>query len=445
MSALDDKLARAIDRVFRLLGLRYAWTDVAAARYTLEHGDARSRAGAIEYLDNLLGGEVRRRVLPMIETAPMAEKVRLANSLLKSRPRDVVDTLAQLVHDEDAVVAGAALQFVAERDLAMPLHSDLEFLRARSGDPLLREAAGWLLDRSAGRREDPSALPIVELANRLRAVPLFAFVSVDELFRLALAARPVRRERDAVLHECGAPAGEVLFLLQGAVRMSGGDAAPALVPAPAALGLAEVLDGRAHARTATTVEPVAGVAVAATIFLTLAADNVAMMQGLFRMLLGSVPGRDWAAVYRPSEAAAPASAGPAAVEPIEIARLFRRTPLFGHATAEQLKDLVLATREVPLVPGDTLWDDRRAPAVYHVLAGEVRLEGDAQPALPAGVGSTVGVAETLAGESPGRRAVVARGGRALRLDQDELFDVLADHGDLLQGVFRGVIAGGGAP
>ena len=77
-----------------------------------------------------------------------------------------------------------------------------------------------------------------------------------------------------------------------------------------------------------------------------------------------------------------------------------------------------------------------------IAAKRVARAGD-QSGVVAGVGSTVGVAETLCGESSGRRAVVENDGRALRLDSDELFDVLADHGDLLQGVFRGVITGGG--
>jgi CRP-like cAMP-binding protein len=158
------------------------------------------------------------------------------------------------------------------------------------------------------------------------------------------------------------------------------------------------------------------------------------------MLLAGGQTRTVTAVNLPQPAPAGASA-----DPLEVARRFRESPIFGHATGEQLKDLVVATREVHLSRGDVLWDHRRAPAIYHVLAGEVRLEAGEQPGVVAGVGSTVGVAETLCGESPGRRAVVEHDGRALRLDSDELFDVLADHGDLLQGVFRGVIAGGGNP
>ena len=75
--ALDDKLARTLDRIYRLVGLLYNMDDVAAARYTIEQGEARGRAAAVEYLDNLLGGVVRKRVLPILEDTPIAEKARV--------------------------------------------------------------------------------------------------------------------------------------------------------------------------------------------------------------------------------------------------------------------------------------------------------------------------------------------------------------------------------
>ena len=39
----------------------------------------------------------------------------------------------------------------------------------------------------------------------------------------------------------------------------------------------------------------------------------------------------------------------------------------------------------------------------------------------------------------GRRATVTQGGYGLRIDHDELYEVLADHIDLLQGLFSGML------
>ena len=75
--ALEDKLRRSLDRIYRLLGLLYHVEDVAAARFTIEQGERRRRAAAVEYLDNLLGGVVRRRVMPILDDTPLTEKVQL--------------------------------------------------------------------------------------------------------------------------------------------------------------------------------------------------------------------------------------------------------------------------------------------------------------------------------------------------------------------------------
>ncbi len=247
--ALEDKLARALDRIYRLLGLIYPWKDVAAARYTIEHSDSRTRAGAIEYMDNLLGGAVRKRVMPLIDDAPMEQKVRHANFFLKTRARDLEDTLAQLVHDEDdQVVAAAAVHFVEERQL-WSLIDDLEFAVAQRtvADRYVLEAASWALAayRLSDERRDfwMEPLPAVELAHRASKIELFDFVSVDELFRIAGSGRQVRHEGGRALYSEGAQADDVQFLLEGSVHVSGGEGAPYDLAAPAALAFEEMLEG----------------------------------------------------------------------------------------------------------------------------------------------------------------------------------------------------------
>ena len=91
---LQQKMERTRDRVYRLLALIYPWRDIGAAQWTLQHGDGRSRASASEYLDNILTGQLRKRIMPVLEDLPLEEKVRRGNVLLKSRPRDVEETAA---------------------------------------------------------------------------------------------------------------------------------------------------------------------------------------------------------------------------------------------------------------------------------------------------------------------------------------------------------------
>ena len=85
--------------------------DVTAARHAIERGSAKRRARALEYLDNLLRANVRKRVLPLIDESSPETKVDHANHVLGTRPRSLEDTLAQLIHDDNPVVAATAVHY----------------------------------------------------------------------------------------------------------------------------------------------------------------------------------------------------------------------------------------------------------------------------------------------------------------------------------------------
>ena len=445
--ALDDKLGRTLDRVYRELGLLYPWKDVAAARRSIEGVDPRRRAGAIEYLDNLFSGAIRKRVMPILEDMPVADKVHIANTALKTRPRDLEETLTQLVHDDDPVVAASAIDLVEQRQIES-LAGDLSFIVDRgTADPLVLEAA---IFARAGRaaRAVPGAvggsqgpLPVVRLASRLRTLPLFGFVSIDELFRIASAAQQVRYDRGRNLAVRGTPADEVYFLLDGAVRVSAPGAPTADVPAPAALAFDDMLVGRPIRVTITAIEPVVSLTLSGADFMTMLSDNIAMAQGVFRLLLDAPEARARAEATGTGRGVPPRPHLDAA----EKALLLRQHPILAGATVEQLLDLAAVTRTVPLAAGSELAGDREEPATYWVLEGQVQVGANGAARVELGPGGVFGLSETLSGVPSPHRVVVSKGGQALRLAHDDLFDVLGDHIDLLQGVFGGVLGVSDSP
>jgi hypothetical protein len=240
--ALDDKLERTIDRVYACSGC-LPIRDVAAACTRLRTAIA-GHAPPRWVLDNTRPVDLAASAV--IEGLPIAEQVRRGNLLLSTRPRELEDALVHLVHDEDAVVAASAIHFVEQRRI-WSLAPDLEWTleHRRVTDWPVFEAASWALAarRLAERRWDLwlEPVPSVELVDRLRAIRLFDFVSVDELFRIAAAARQVRHEPGReIYHEA---ASRAQFLIEGMVHLSDGDAARE-VNRLAALAFDELLEGR---------------------------------------------------------------------------------------------------------------------------------------------------------------------------------------------------------
>ena len=86
-------------------------------------------------------------------------------------------------------------------------------------------------------------VPAVTLARKLREIPLFRFVSVDELFRISVISQQVRYEANANVQKRGARAEYIQVLLEGTVEMHYGEQKTELVEPPALLGFQEVLEG----------------------------------------------------------------------------------------------------------------------------------------------------------------------------------------------------------
>jgi len=275
--ALDDKLERTLDRIYLLLALIYPWRDVVTARYTIEHSGGRARSSAIEYLDNLLGGAVRKCVMPIIDDSSMEEKVRHAHAALGSRSRDLEGTLARLVRDDDQVVGAAAVHFVAQRQEA------------------------WRPSGTTPRDFWTNPLTAVDLAERIRGIPLFDFVSVDELFRFAAAGQQVRHEPERELYHEGVLPDDVHFLLDGSVQVSGRNVESYQLEAPAALAFEEILQGSPLGVTIRAVDRGICLVLGRGEVLTMLSDNIALAQGLFRMLLDTPRAQQWRTVCEPPE------------------------------------------------------------------------------------------------------------------------------------------------
>jgi ATP:ADP antiporter, AAA family len=448
--ALKEKLNRTVDRIYHLVALVYPWRDVAAARWTLEHAAGRARAGALEYLDNLLKGQIRKRVMPVLDDVPLAEKVRRGNLLLKSRVRDVEDTLAQLVHDADQIVAATAIHFVESRAvwaLADDLEYALEHRDAR--DWYVFEASSWALAARRMAAEERRArwmepLPAVELADRLRRMPLFDYVTVDELFRIADSGRQVRHEHGRVLYEQGVTPDDVQFLLDGTVHRAiggDGDALRTEISPPAALAFDEVMEGAPSTATVTAVDRAICLALRNEQVLALLAENAELVHGFFRMAIERDNGSVWRGVLRGVVTHPEVVRTDDGLQPVEKILLVEEVPVFARASAADIQALALAARETRLTEGATLVAEGDVPAIFLIVSGEVALEprSGGEP-VSAGAGDTFGVYDTLSGaETTAWRVHVTRGGLALRVDREVLFDALADRIELLQAMFSAVV------
>ncbi len=441
---LAEQMTRLRNRIFKLLTLLYPPVDIDAARWTLEQGDARGRSSASEYLDNILSAPLRKQVLPVLEDMRREERVRRGNVLLKTRPRDVEETLLQLINDDDPVTAAAAIDVVRTQKM-WSLADDVEHVLAHRDvkDWYVFEAASWTLAERrmpAERRRELwlEPLPAAELAGRLRRLPLFASVSVDELFRMASASRQVRHEPGSVLAQEGSVPSSIHILLDGRVTTAGRDSAASTVDAPAALAFVEAMAGLPMPETIRTAGSAVTLVLTVEELRTLLADNTDLVRGLFATLAerSEGPGRAVHSTGAVSELAQLANGGLTAID-----RVFalKYVPLFQRVSADEMQQLAMVAAPVKMTAGSVLFPESAPPALWLLLTGEVSLESSSgQPPAAVRSGDTIGSADTMAGRSLGRAAKVVADGIALKIDREDLFDVLGERPDLLRQMFAGM-------
>ena len=441
---LDEKLERTRDRIYRLLALIYPWRDIGAAQWTLGHGDARSRASASEYLDNILTGQLRKRIMPVLEDLPLEERVKRANVLLKTRPRDLEETLLRLINDDDQVMAAVAIDVVRQNQM-WSLGDDIEHVLAHRDvhDWYVFEAASWALAErrmSAERRRElwMEPLPAAEMVGELRTLPLFASVSVDELFRMASSARQVRHQPGTVLLQEGLVPDTIHVLLDGQALESGTMARPGPIAAPAALGFAQALQGIPMRKTVRTADKAVTLAPTVDEFSTLLADNTDLVRGLFATLADRVDPATCSNLQSTGLTTELRQLAAEGLLPVEKILALQRLPVFARIAADEMTALAGISHTVVMNAGSSLFTESAPVALWVVLSGEVSLDDAGGTHEVARAGDVIGSLSMLSGKPLSKHADVTRGGVALRLDRDELFDLLGERPELLRQLFEGM-------
>ena len=110
------------------------------------------------------------------------------------------------------------------------------------------------------------------------------------------------------------------------------------------------------------------------------------------------------------------------------------SPLLAHATAAQLWRLSAIAHERTIAANAEALAKGGEAAILVVLSGALRVEEKDQQGT-ATAGDVIGIYETLAGTQLDAAVTAIKDTRVLRIERAALFELLADHTDLLQGLF----------
>jgi hypothetical protein len=115
VNTLEDRLRRTLERLFRLLGLRYPAREIYAAYLVVQGKRQQEAATALEYLDNILDRDVKRYLLPMLESSSHHGRGR---ELFGIEKKDATTVVRELIRSGDPWLTPCAM--AAAADLRLP-------------------------------------------------------------------------------------------------------------------------------------------------------------------------------------------------------------------------------------------------------------------------------------------------------------------------------------
>jgi hypothetical protein len=143
--ALTDSMERVKERTIWLLSLVYPPKDIRRAWAALSAEDPTKRAHAIELLDNLLTGNIKRYVFPLFSDDQHDQRFRTFLDFLGIDVMDAESALRALLEQDDIWLAAATVWEIGLRELK-GFHDKISEL-LNSENVVLRDAAGIVIHR----------------------------------------------------------------------------------------------------------------------------------------------------------------------------------------------------------------------------------------------------------------------------------------------------------
>lgn len=115
LELLERRLDASLERIFRLLGLKYDQKDVQAAYLGLISSKEEARNNAIDFLDNLLTGNLKQRLLPIIEEATLDISSDEAIQRIRHKVPTELECFEQLLEIRDLKLNLAVLYLIEKQ------------------------------------------------------------------------------------------------------------------------------------------------------------------------------------------------------------------------------------------------------------------------------------------------------------------------------------------
>lgn len=143
IEALEKRLEESFERLFLLLALRYQLEAIHDVYLSLRSHRRDQRANAIEFLDNVLEGHLKKIIIPIVETTLVESLVEETLRRLGFRRYSEVECLGWILTGEDNDLKEVTLKLISQ--LGEDRFDHYIFKLLKDPDPKIKKMARWAL------------------------------------------------------------------------------------------------------------------------------------------------------------------------------------------------------------------------------------------------------------------------------------------------------------
>ncbi|MFC1489704.1 Npt1/Npt2 family nucleotide transporter [Candidatus Latescibacterota bacterium] len=144
-AALKEKLDKNLEQIFRLLGLRYPSKDIYNAYNGIISDENRLSSSAVEFLDNVISSDLKKYILPILETDSPKTVIQHSKKLFNIKIENLSQAIETLIKGKDTWLKACAIYVIPEENL-----NDLKSLVKEAlldRNPIVRETAELVAKR----------------------------------------------------------------------------------------------------------------------------------------------------------------------------------------------------------------------------------------------------------------------------------------------------------
>ena len=139
VSSLKDKIENTLERIFRLLGLKYSSSDMYNTYLGIVSNNLKLRENAIELLDNILNHKLKLYVIPIVDMRESEQLISRAKLFFDIEFKDDEECISELLNGDDDWLKTCSIYLASTLNISKYEEKIKDYLN--DSHPVLRETA----------------------------------------------------------------------------------------------------------------------------------------------------------------------------------------------------------------------------------------------------------------------------------------------------------------